>query len=99
MSEITVYREGMEETFARVLPLVDTIDTTLTAIPAAPDGGSATELIGFVMAAAAEAGGVAADSYRALIAIARDVMDDVANNDANAAEELRTLKQHVEEAS
>ncbi|NTW38484.1 MAG: hypothetical protein HGA44_01125 [Cellulomonadaceae bacterium] len=96
MTDISVSREGMEEGFARVLPLIDDIDTALGAVPVAPDGGVATELIGFVMAASLEAAGVAADSYRALIAISRDVMDDFASNDSRAAEELRELKRHVE---
>ena len=99
MSEISVSREGMEQTFARVLPLVDSLDTALAAIPAAPDGGIATEFIGLVMAAAADSAGVAADSYRALIAIARDVMDNLADNDENAAKEFMELKRQVEEAA
>lgn len=98
MSEISVDRAGMEQTFARVLPLVDDVDTALGAIPTVPDGGTATEFIGLIMAAAAESAGVAADSYRALVAIARDVMDDLADNDDNAAKEFMELKRQVEEA-
>ncbi len=97
MSEtIAVSPEAMEERFAHVLPRVDEIDSALGRIPDAPDGGLATELIGFVMAAAAEAGRIAADSYRALIAIAGDVMNDLAENDSAAAEELRALRDQVE---
>jgi hypothetical protein len=99
MSEISVDRAGMEQTFARVLPLVDDLDTALAAIPGAPNGGIATELIGLVMAAASDSAGVAADSYRALVAIARDVMGDLTDNDANAAKEFMELKRQVEEVS
>lgn len=97
MTDIAVNPENMEAIFGRVLPEVDRIDTALGAIPTAPDGGIASELIGFTMAAAAEAGGLAADSYRALIAIARDVIADLSDNDSAAAEEFWTLQNQIED--
>ena len=99
MTDISVSSEAMENLFGKVLPHVDGIDEKLGAIPSAPDGGIATELIGFTMAAAADAAGVAADSYRALIAVARDVIEDFGTNDTAAAEELRTLHDQVVEGS
>ena len=99
MTEITVGLENLEISFRRVIPLVDDIDSALGTMPAAPDGGVASELIGFTMAAAAEAGGVTADSFRALIAVARDVLVSFADNDAEAAAELREIEKQIEEVT
>jgi hypothetical protein len=96
MTEIAVDGAGMESLFEKVITGVDAIDSALVKIPTAPDGGIASEFIGFTMAAAAEAAGLDADSFRALVAIARDVLLDLHDNDAAAAEEFRTLRDQVE---
>jgi hypothetical protein len=97
MTEIRVDREDMESSFGRVVEQLDAIDRALAHIPTAPDGGIATELIAFTMAAALESAGTEADSYRVLIAIARDVLADLKATDESAAAELLELEQQIEE--
>lgn len=96
MSEISVSRESLDERFASVLEDVDALDRSLAQIPDAPDGGLATELIGFVMAAAKESAGTAADGYRALLAVASDVLDDFAAQEDRAVTELAELRDAVQ---
>ncbi|GMA36933.1 hypothetical protein GCM10025876_31370 [Demequina litorisediminis] len=65
-------------------------------MPDAPDGGIASEIIGFAMAAAVDGAATTADGYRALIAVARDVLVDFAHHEQNAVTELANLERAVE---
>lgn len=96
MTEISVSREALEESFDRVREEIDTLDTHLGQVPDAPDGGTATEIIAFAMAAAKESAETAVDWYRALLAIAIDVLDDFAAHEDSAVMELVELKDAVE---
>ncbi len=85
----------MGRLFKRVIVEVDKVDSALGEFPDAPDGGIASELIGFTVAAAVEASGMTSDSYRAVIAVARDVLDDFTHNEALASSEMRSLKAEI----
>lgn len=97
MTEISVSKEALNERFDDALGYVDALDTTLGNVPDAPDGGIASELIGFVMAAAVDGAGTTADGYRALVAVAQDVLEDFSSNEGRAVEELAALEDSVEQ--
>ncbi|BDZ61557.1 hypothetical protein Lsed01_02077 [Demequina sediminis] len=99
MSEIAVSKDQLNVRFDDALVHVDALDTTLAGVPDAPDGGIASELIGFAMAAALDAAGTTADGYRALIAVAKDVLEDFSSNEQRAVEELADLKSAVQDES
>lgn len=95
MTEINVAHEPLSESFAKVIANVDVVDTHLSQLPTAPDAGIASELVGFVMAASIEAAATNADTFRALVAIAEDVIKDFSHNDEAAADELRAVKEQL----
>lgn len=99
MTEIKVDPQSMERLFVTCEERIDDVDRELGRVPQAPDAGIASELVGLVMAASAEGAGVTADAFRALIAIARDVMVDFEHSDTAAAEELRDLLAELESDS
>ncbi len=97
MTEITVAAEQVTARLADVRERVDEVDRVLAGLPDAPDAGIATELVAFAMAAAVDAAATAADGYRALIAVAEDVLEDFSGNEERAAEALNDMRTDIEE--
>lgn len=92
MTEIYLDRYNMERRLGEVLERVDALDSAVGKLPDAPDGGIATSFITFIASAGAEASGLAADTARALSAIAIDVIEDLSNTDAEIAAQLKQLE-------
>ena len=86
MSEISIDPSGVTTILTTQLEATDALDQTLSAMPAAPNGGLASELIAFLTSAAAEAAALAADSTRGVSAIAADIVEDLDLTDAEATE-------------
>ena len=96
MTEISVAREAVAEELAGLLDVVDEVDRAIGDRPAAADGGIASALIGLIASAGADAAGTSADTPRALVAVALDVLDDFALTDEQVAEQLRDFTEEVE---
>lgn len=94
--DIQVSKDALDERFEKVITEVDALDTTIAGVPDAPDAGIASEIIGFAMAAAIDGAATTADGYRALIAVASDVLTDFAHHEQGAVTELADLKNAVE---
>ncbi|WP_449283328.1 hypothetical protein [Leucobacter sp.] len=97
MTHIYLDRESMERRLADVIERVDAADTAIGGMPDTPDAGIATSLVAFIASAGAEASGLAADTARALSAIAIDVIDDMSNTDSMIAEQLREVERELDD--
>jgi hypothetical protein len=91
MTDIMIERGAMEERLDEHLGFIDEADRALAARPSAPDGGIASEMIGFIARVGGEAAGLAADTHRALTAIALDVINDLALTDEQVGEQFLDL--------
>lgn len=96
MSGIEISAELVEERFVKQLDLVDQLDVVLNGFPDPVDGGAATMYITSLFQTAVEAHGNLADTHRALIGVARDVIRDFAHDDSAAADEIRDLKSEID---
>lgn len=96
VTEISVDRVMMDLLLDRLIEKTDALDSSLSRLPAAPDGGIASALITFLTTASTEASGLVADGNRALDAVARDVLDNFAINDASGADELQEFTDELE---
>lgn len=96
MSDIQIAAEPLERAFDRQDELTEDLDRVLNGFPSAVDGGEASEMIAVLFQAAIEGMANLADTHRALIAVARDVCEDLTLTDSEAAQELRDLKQSFE---
>ena len=79
----------------------DSGDGAVAAIPSHARRGSPSRIYAWIatMAAALDAAGTTADGYRALIAVAKDVLEDFSSNEQRAVEELADLKSAVQDES
>ena len=91
MTDIAVAHEVLEERFGKIEDLVDSLDGVLNGHPGPVDGGAAMEYIGVYFQTAVEGLGNLADTHRALIAVARDVIDELGQTDENAAATLSEM--------
>lgn len=96
MSHIQIAAEPLETSFDRQDELTDTLDRVLNDFPPPIDGGEASEMIAVLFQAAIEGMSNLADTHRALIAVARDVCEDLTVTDSQAAQELRDLERSFE---
>lgn len=97
MTHIYLDRESMERRLADVTERVDAADAVIGRMADTPDAGIAASLVAFIASAGAEAAGLAADTARALSAIATDVIEDMSNTDSMIAEQLREVEQGLDD--
>lgn len=97
MSGVQISGEPLEEAFDQQDELTDSLDEVLNDFPGPIDGGAAAREIAVLFQAAIEGMSNLADTHRALIAVARDVCQDLTLTDTQAADQLREIKQGFED--
>lgn len=95
MSEISIDGTQIEHLASELAPYCDDVYGALKGIPSV-DGGCASNMIAMITSAVAEASQVVPDSYLALMALAREVVQDFAANDEEAAKQLRGYEAEME---
>lgn len=99
MSDINISAEVLKPRFDKQDELSDGIDRALQSVPQPVELGPAGDYIVTLFQTVLEGHRNLADTHRALIAVARDVLTDFAHNDAGGAQELRDLKTEIENPS
>lgn len=97
MSDIYLDRDNVERRMNDLIGRTDEVESVLGSMPPAPDGGSFSEMLAFIVGVGAQAAGLAADTHRALAAISIDVMNDMSLTEAEAGEEFEKLDDRLEE--
>ena len=95
MSEISIDGEKIDEFAADLQPMIDGVYASLRNVPSV-DGGIASNMIALITSAGAEASQTVADSYLALMALAREVVTDFAATEESAAGEFRAYESEIE---
>lgn len=93
MTEIQISADELERRLAHQDEMTDQLDRVLNGYPGPVDAGAASEFVAVLFQAAVEGATNLADTHRALIAVARDVCQDLSLTDSEAAAVLNDIKQ------